>query len=473
MLFCIRSYYGLVVFFIKFSFFWFIFLFFMIVLLFLACFFLGELGVSFILLLVFFYFLKKILVGFLLGDFFASDFLGLSIFFLTILVFFLIILSRSFDYFKFNSWFYFLSIFIFFFFFMGVVFLCRRFIVFYLAFEIAVVPIFIIIIGWGYSTSRLQSAIYIFLYTFFSSLPFLGFLIYMHVSGGSFIFSYFFNSLESKIFGAGFWVILSLVFIVKLPIFFFHLWLPKAHVEAPLLGSMVLAGVLLKLGGYGFYKVLYFSLLDFMSLKGLLGSFSLVGGCAAGLLCMRQTDLKSLVAYSSLVHIAPVFIAFLLINYYGFLGSLMIMFSHGLCSSCLFFILNLSYLKFSRRRYLLNRGGLLFFPFFSYVWFLFCICNIGFPPTFNFFSELFMVVRVFSYRLLIGIFIFVIMILGGFYSVILYLFYNHGEKKFFLNIYIARMKDILVAVLSLYYLFSFFLFCGLVIYLLTSFNLWY
>lgn len=319
----------------------------------------------------------------------------------------------------------------------------------------AVVPIFVVVIGWGYRANRLQAALYMFLYTFLASIPFLVFLLYFQLGGYSFIFSQVFYSFFNGLVGSFFWFIFCLVFIVKLPIFFFHLWLPKAHVEAPLLGSIILAGVLLKLGGYGLFKIIEFSYQDFLNLTPILGAFFLIGGCVIGFICIRQIDLKSLVAYSSVVHIAPTALAIFLVNYYGVLGSIMIIFSHGLCSSCLFFILNLSYAKLMRRRYLLNRGGLFFLPFFSFIWLLFCVTNMGFPPTFSFFSELFIIVEVFSYSYFFLFFVFLIMLLRGFYRIMLYIFYNHGGKKFFFNFLLSSIKDNIVVLLSLFYLFLF------------------
>lgn len=465
MFFCARSHYRFNFFSVKFSFFWLLFLFYMIILFYFFSFFLGELGFSIGILLLFLFFLKKINIGFFLGDFIEGDFFGFYIVTITVIVFFLMVLSRSFEFFKSNNWPIFLVVIAFFLLFLVGVFICRRFIIFYLLFEIAVVPIFVVIIGWGYRVNRTQAALYMFLYTFFTSIPFLIFLLFLYVEGFRFVFQNMFFCINSRVTGSFLWVIFSLVFMIKLPVFFFHLWLPKAHVEAPLLGSMVLAGVLLKLGGYGLYKTIMFLWEDFIVISSFLGTFSLLGGCWTGLVCLRQVDLKSLVAYSSVVHIAPVFVVILFLSYLGFLGGLTIIFSHGLCSSCLFFILNLSYIKIGSRSYLLNRGGIVFFPFISFFWLLFCISNIGFPPTFNFFSELLVVLRVFYSRYLILFLLFFIMLFSGFYRVMLYIFFNHGEKKIFLAAYSFFIKDMVCVFLSLYYLFFFIFYLPLFFYL--------
>lgn len=139
---------------------------------------------------------------------------------------------------------------------------------------------------------------------------------------------------------------------------------------------MILAGVLLKLGGYGIYRGLIF-----FSFRGLVRMFCLrvrvMGRIYVIFSCMRQVDVKSLVAYSSVVHMAPVFFSFLFYSFIGLTGGLLIILSHGICSSGLFFILNVGYEFLGSRSVLMMRGSLIIVPVFSFWWFFLRICNIG------------------------------------------------------------------------------------------------
>lgn len=156
------------------------------------------------------------------------------------------------------------------------------------------------------------------------------------------------------------------VFIVKYPIYILHLWLPKAHVEAPVSGSMILAGVMLKLGAYGVLKLLIMRG-NFVSYsKFLMRSLRLVGVILICFFRVRQLDIKIIVAYSSIVHMGPVLIGFLYGFEFGLLSGNFMLLAHGLCSSALFYILNLSYERQHSRRLLLMRGGLIFSPVLSY-----------------------------------------------------------------------------------------------------------
>jgi NADH-ubiquinone oxidoreductase chain 4 len=141
-----------------------------------------------------------------------------------------------------------------------------------------------------------------------------------------------------------------------------HLWLPKAHVEAPVSGSMILAGVLLKLGGYGLVRVFPFLIFSGLNFNFIFISISLVGGFLISLVCLRQIDIKALIAYSSVAHIGVVLGGLLTLTYWGLRGALTLIIAHGLCSSGLFRLANITYERVGRRSLIINKGLLNFIP---------------------------------------------------------------------------------------------------------------
>lgn len=270
-------------------------------------------------------------------------------------------------------------------FFLYLTFRSIRLFIFYLFFEIRLIPTLFLILGWGYQPERLQAGVYLLFYTLLASLPMIIGIFYVYEDIGRLFFISFIEYSYNNLY---LYLCLILAFLVKIPIFLVHLWLPKAHVEAPVSGSIILAGLLLKLGGYGLLRV--FPLLQKTGLKinVLWIRISLVGGVLVSLICLRQVDLKSLIAYSSVAHIGIVLGGLLTITYWGICGSYTLIIAHGLCSSGLFCLANISYERFGSRRLLINKGLLNFMPRLRLWWFLLCSANMAAPPTLNLLGEI-------------------------------------------------------------------------------------
>nr|YP_009738175.1 NADH dehydrogenase subunit 4 [Hippodamia variegata]QIB71475.1 NADH dehydrogenase subunit 4 [Hippodamia variegata] len=304
---------------------------------------------------------------------------------------------------------------------------------FYMFFEASLIPVLILILGWGYQPERIQAGMYMFFYTIMASLPML-----------LFIFNYYFkfnsmdmNFMSADLFSVVLYYMMLMVFLVKLPMFLFHLWLPKAHVEASVAGSMMLAGVMLKLGGYGLMRFLQLFLTLGVQLNFFLINLSLLGGIIVSFTCLRQSDLKALIAYSSVVHMGLMMAGLLTLNLWGFTGSLMIMLAHGLCSSCLFVLVNLSYERLFSRSIYINKGMLNIVPFLSLWWFLLVIANMAAPPSLNLLGELMLINSLINYSYLMMPLIMVISFFSAVYCLYLYSYSQHG--KFFMGLYSFKM----------------------------------
>ena len=259
---------------------------------------------------------------------------------------------------------------------------------FFVFFEITLIPIYFLVLVWGSRERRVRASYLISIYTLFGSIFIFFNLIYLYSKTGTMNYELLLNVKFTEYDQKYLWITFFLAFAAKIPVFPMHIWLPEAHVEAPTLGSVILAVLLLKLGTYGLIR---FSLPLFsvgtVFFSSIVSTFAILGIMYTCLTAIRQIDLKKIIAYSSVGHMNIVLLGIMAENVEALQGAIFQMLSHGIVSGALFFCVGVLYSRYTVRSLEYYGGLVILHPIFAVVFLIFSLANISFPLTSSFVGE--------------------------------------------------------------------------------------
>jgi proton-translocating NADH-quinone oxidoreductase chain M len=311
---------------------------------------------------------------------------------------------------------------------------------FYIFFESVLIPMFLIIGIWGSRERKIRAAYFFFLYTLLGSVLMLLGILYIYFQTGTtdyeILISVNLTELEQKVL----WFTFFASFATKVPMLPMHIWLPEAHVEAPTSGSVILAGVLLKLGTYGLLRFSFplFPEANFY-FTPLVYSLAAIGIVYTSFTAIRQTDFKRIIAYTSVAHMNLVIIGLFSFNTIGLEGAILQSISHGFVASALFIIIGIVYERYHTRMVKYYGGLVHIMPIYSIIFLLFTMANIGLPGTGSFVGEFLILTGSFTANTSITVISATGMVLGGCYSLWLFNRIIYGNLK---TQYILVFNDI-------------------------------
>ena len=320
---------------------------------------------------------------------------------------------------------------------------------FFIFFEMTLIPIYFLVLIWGSRERKIRASYLISIYTLFGSIFMFFTIIYLYNKIGTTNYLYLttmnFN-LDDQFW---LWLFFFCAFAAKIPMFPFHIWLPEAHVEAPTVGSVLLAALLLKLGTYGLIR---FSLILFpegtLNFNTYISIFALISIIYTSLIAIRQIDLKKIIAYSSVGHMNVVLLGIIIINVENLEGAIFQMISHGIVSGALFFCIGSFYKRYKVRSLKYFGGFMQINPLLSVIFLIFSMANISFPGTSSFVGEFVLLIGLFSNTSLIVLLASINMVTGAVYTLWAY------NRIAFGNIKNLIIKDNLDLTRNEFYIFA-------------------